>query len=103
MGLISYSLYVWHASLQDDWDAYWEAHLGGHPIAARIAAYLVLVAIVGALSYLIIEHPFLRARQRSVLLAHSLDIPAGKQAGVVGALPSQQIALIPDVEDIRRL
>lgn len=68
-GLISYSLYVWHARLQDDWNGYWDAHLGGQPIAVRIVAYLVLVALVGMLSYLIIERPFLRARRRSAPLA----------------------------------
>jgi peptidoglycan/LPS O-acetylase OafA/YrhL len=64
VGLISYSLYVWHALLQDSWDAFWSGHLAGRPDTLRLVTYLALLAIVGTLSYLVIERPFMRVRRR---------------------------------------
>jgi peptidoglycan/LPS O-acetylase OafA/YrhL len=63
VGLISYSLYVWHALLQHQWQNLWDAHWAGQPEVLEVAGYLALLFALAALSYQFIERPFLRARR----------------------------------------
>lgn len=66
VGLISYSLYVWHALLQHLWENLWDAHWAGQPEVLQVAGYLVLLFALAALSYRFIERPFLRARRETI-------------------------------------
>jgi peptidoglycan/LPS O-acetylase OafA/YrhL len=63
VGLISYSLYVWHALLQHFVDPFWAKHWGTLVTPSYVIIYLVLLLVVGAVSYRFIERPFLHVRR----------------------------------------
>lgn len=62
-GLISYSLYVWHAMIQKFFDPYWTTHWGPLTSPGYVVVYLVLLLVVGIVSYRFIERPFLHVRR----------------------------------------
>ncbi len=63
VGLISYSLYVWHAWLQHFMDPFWTKHWGTLISPTYVVVYLALLSAMGVMSYLVIERPFLRVRR----------------------------------------
>ena len=69
VGLISYSLYVWHALIQRVMDPYWTAHWKTAPAIWYVLAYILILILVGIASYRFIERPFLRLRKRETVRA----------------------------------
>lgn len=71
LGLISYSLYVWHALLEHAWESVWNVVWPTGPAVWYVLGFLMLLIAAGTASYLCIERPFLRSRQAgNVPLAH---------------------------------
>ena len=62
-GLISYSLYVWHALLQRFWVFFLAQNWPGVPVVLDVVPYLLILLLVGILSYRFIERPFLQLRK----------------------------------------
>jgi peptidoglycan/LPS O-acetylase OafA/YrhL len=63
VGLISYSLYVWHALVEKLWYAFWRAHWPALASPVVVSVYLILLALIGLCSYYFIERPFLQMRR----------------------------------------
>jgi peptidoglycan/LPS O-acetylase OafA/YrhL len=74
LGVISYSLYVWHAPLLLELEGGRTLMAHGFPVV--LAALLPLLIAVAAISYLLIERPALRQRRRWAPSSPAPD-PAG--------------------------
>jgi peptidoglycan/LPS O-acetylase OafA/YrhL len=71
VGLVSYSLYVWHALVEKLWYAFWRTHWPALASPVVVAIYLLLLALIGICSYHLIERPFLQMRR-----GHELPVVA---------------------------
>jgi hypothetical protein len=71
VGLVSYSLYVWHALVEKLWYAFWRAHWPALASPVVVSIYLILLILIGICSYYFIERPFLQMRR-----GHDLRIVA---------------------------
>jgi peptidoglycan/LPS O-acetylase OafA/YrhL len=88
VGLISYSLYLWHEPIVVNLLAPHVLQLPANiQVGVSLAAGLIAGMTVAYLSYQFVERPFLKKRRRTTQSAATQATPAGQQDTVAGARP----------------